>query len=125
MSRKVAIDASFILAHLIPDEARLDVEEWFDKYIKGEVVFVSCKLLSFEVMNAIRTAYKRKRINLSLAKKLLRFFGELEINTIPLDEKEVFAISIKKDITVYDASYIYVAKKLGIKLLSLDKKLAS
>ena len=39
------------------------------------------------------------------------------------DSARVMGIALKYNLSVYDASYVALAKKLKIKLLSLDKKL--
>jgi len=123
MSQKYVIDASFFLSHLLPDEERSDTEDIFDKYVQGEILFVSSNLLKFEVVNAIWVASKRKRIEVSLAKKLVRLFKNYEIKIIQVDINKIFDISIKNNITVYDASYVYLSKTTNYELLTLDKKL--
>lgn len=124
MSKKYVVDASFLLAHLIPDEKREDVEEIFDKYVEGEIVFVSSPLLEFEVTNAIWMARKRKRIESLLAKKLVKLFKEYDIEIVQADLKKTINISIKHNLTVYDAGYVVVSRTLGCELLTLDKKLS-
>ena len=55
--KTVAVDASFILAYLLPDEKTPD-EKLFAQHNDGEIQFISTYLLPFEVLNSLKCAFK-------------------------------------------------------------------
>ena len=40
-----------------------------------------------------------------------------------MEYAEIFVLALKHDITVYDASYLFVAQKLDVSLRTFDKAL--
>lgn len=120
--KSVVVDASFILAFLLPDE-KLSAEALFDQLEKSEVKFFSVKLLPFEVLNSIKIAIKRKRLKTNLANRLVRKFFALKIELLSINYKESFSLAIKENLTVYDAAYLWLAKNKKVKLQTLDKQL--
>jgi len=120
--KSIVVDASFILAFLLPDETFF-AESVFDQLEKSEIQFFSTPLLPFEVLNSIKIAIKRKRLKINLANRLVKKFFELKIELLPVNYQESFALAIKNDLTVYDAGYLWLAISKKIKLQTLDKQL--
>lgn len=123
-SKKVfVVDASFVLAFLLPDEKKKSTDEVFRGYIEGEISLISVPLLTYEVLNSLRSAFLQKRLNLKLCVQLASDFLNLIITEIPIDQKEVFQEALKKNLSFYDASYLVLAKAKHIPLLTKDKAL--
>ncbi|KKR32021.1 MAG: hypothetical protein UT63_C0054G0008 [Candidatus Gottesmanbacteria bacterium GW2011_GWC2_39_8] len=116
------IDASFILAFLLPDEKTSKVDKIFSEYKDGKIKLLSTELLPFEVLNGLKSALLRKRIKRKEALVLVNAFVNLDITLEKIDIVEVFDIRAKK-LSFYDASYLYLSKINRFKLLSLDKYL--
>ncbi len=117
------LDSSFVLSFLLPDEHSAGVDEYFDQYDLGMSIFLSSGVLSFEVMNGLLNAIKRKRINQEKATVLLKGFTNLRILYEPIDETMIFRLAGEKSLTIYDASYLAIALKYKIPLLTFDKHL--
>ena len=122
-SSNYIIDASFALGFLLPDEHSAKVDKIFRQFANGNIILESTFLLGFEIANALTLAKRRKRITFENAKKLLRLFQKWDIKYTEVKLDEVLKISLEKDISAYDASYLWLSKKKGYKLLTLDKKL--
>lgn len=120
--KTAAVDASFILAYLLPDEKTPD-KEIFARHNAGEIQFISTYLLPFEVLNSLKFCFKQKRLSQFLAKGLMEKFFDLEIELLPVEFADVFKLAEKKNLTVYDASYLWLAKNKKVKLQTLDKQL--
>ena len=118
----MAVDASFILAYLLPDEKMPD-EKIFVGHNAGEIQFISTYLLPFEVLNSLKFALKQKRISKFLAKGFVKKFFDLEIELLPVEFEVVFKLAEKKNLTIYDAAYLWLAKNKKVKLQTLDKQL--
>ncbi|MBM3209521.1 type II toxin-antitoxin system VapC family toxin [Candidatus Shapirobacteria bacterium] len=122
-TNQFVVDASFVLAYLLPDEESASVDKVFRRYAAGEVNLSSSELLPFEVLNGLRTAVLQKRVDERIARKLEQAFLALEINLEPTDFGKCFALALKKNLTLYDASYLLLSQEKKTKLLTIDKNL--
>ncbi|OGD55794.1 hypothetical protein A3I57_02005 [Candidatus Beckwithbacteria bacterium RIFCSPLOWO2_02_FULL_47_23] len=118
----MVVDASFILAYLLPDEV-LSADALIKRFKAGQAVFFSTQLLPFEVLNSLKNALKQKRITAVQAGVLSRRFLEMEIELLPVKFEEVFELAEKKNLTIYDAGYLWLARNKKVKLQTLDKQL--
>ena len=116
------IDASFILAYLLPDEDVQVVNKTFEEYAQGKIRLISSPLLAFEVINSLREA-TRKRINKAQALNLTIEFLKIDITYQDINFEQLIRLSIDNNLSAYDASYLYLAQKENTKLLTLDTKL--
>ena len=121
--KEVVVDASFVLAYLLPDEKSGWVDKIFRQYVQGEIVFISTSLLPLEVLNGLRTAVLKKRFSEKLAGKLAQAFLLLDIKLEPVDFLVSWQVALRKGISVYDASYLALSLEKKTKLLTVDKKL--
>ena len=122
---EVVVDASFILAFLLPDERVEQVDEIFDLYEAGKIALLSTKLLPFEILNGLRNSMLRRRITKFVASGLLSEFFRLKITFEEIEYEKMFLLSLKADLSVYDASYVFLARSKSVPLFTLDKKLTN
>jgi predicted nucleic acid-binding protein len=80
----------------------------------------------FEVRNLLLMAERRQR---STPQKISAFLTQLQRLDLAVDQSpegdEVFALARRHRLTIYDASYLELAMRLGLPLASLDRKLAA
>lgn len=117
------VDASYVLAYLLPDETNTFVDKTFIAHEHGEIRCVSTALLPFEVGNSLRIAVMRKRIKENVAKQLLIQFVDLDVLTYPIVIGKAFDLAMQNNLTVYDASYLWLSKNKKLPLLTLDAEL--
>jgi len=85
---------------------------------------VAPTLLSFELANVYLTKSRRypdKRAALTAAFRLRHRLGVEEVN---VDQDGALELAIATDLTSYDASYLWLARRLGAELVTLDRQLA-
>lgn len=123
MTKTLVVDASYVLAFLLPDERGADVDKLFDQLSSGSILFVSTQLLHFEVHNALKAAIIQKRLTRESGYILAKAFIDLPITIEPVDYEGVFDLSLQRKISVYDAAYLYLSKAKAIRLMTLDKDL--
>ena len=121
--KTLVVDASFVLSFLLPDEEKPESDQVFTDYKEGRIRLISSPILPFEVLNALKTAVKQKRIEKSRGEILGQSFLKLHIYLERMEYAEIFVLALKHDITVYDASYLFVAQKLDVSLRTFDKAL--
>ncbi|MEM3590959.1 MAG: type II toxin-antitoxin system VapC family toxin [Candidatus Bathyarchaeia archaeon] len=85
-------------------------------------------LAVYESINAVwKKSYILKKIRVDIAYRLIELlsniFNVLNLYTVKGSEKEVLEIAMKEGITIYDASYIHIAKRNKLTLVTDDKKL--
>jgi len=114
MKNRVVVDASYALSWLLPDE---------NKPLTKVGQKIAPTLLPYEVTNALKMAVLRGRINEDLAQRLLNEFLNWQINYQGVDYNEVIQIATRGKLSAYDASYVYLARKMKCELLTWDKKL--
>lgn len=114
--KSVVVDASYVLDLLLPDETRAMTELTHA---------VAPQLLVFEVTNAIKMAVVRKRVTAKVAIALLNEFEGWKIKLLDVSASEVLELALVSDLSVYDASYLWLAREQKAELLTWDKKLAA
>jgi len=124
--KQVVIDASVVLKWYLPDEEHgpkaLDL---LDKYISDEIDLVAPSLLEYEVINGLVIAQRKGRVKEEKFLIAIDGFINLDIKlknisniyTRVLHYCEIFNCS------VYDASYLAVAEKEGISMITADERL--
>jgi len=116
------IDASFVLAFLL-DESNVEVESFFEKQALGEVHLIAPSLLKYEIGNCLRTKLLRKQLKKATAQKIYRSFLTIKIEEKTPNFSQVLDFALERKLTFYGASYLYLAKKNRVNLLSLDHSL--
>jgi len=120
---KVVADASVIVKWFIEEEYSDKALLLRDKHVNGDVRIAVPTILSFEVLNALKYSKLFNKGELTeISYSLARYGFEIHNLRDKFAEKTV-EISIEKDITIYDASYVALAIILGTKLYTADKKL--
>ena len=82
-------------------------------------------LLAYELTSVARKKalkYPQLRERISEA---LEIGLSLDINWTEVDHLEVLRLALERGLTTYDASYLYLARSLGVPLLTFDGRLAA
>lgn len=117
------VDASFFLAYLLPDEHINGVQKFFNEFKVEKLKLIASPLLPFEVFNGLQFAKSRKRVSLTIIKQLGEKFLQIPIVFEEIDYLKVLHLALKKRLTFYDASYLYLAQTKQVPLLTLDQHL--
>ena len=120
----IIIDTSALMSFLMPDEKHSkEIQNIFDELAVYNVEVIAPQLLLYEVGNTLKTGILRKRINKKQANFIAERFLELGIDFYEVEVQKVLNISVKYDLSFYDASYVYLARKMKADLLSFDGNL--
>jgi predicted nucleic acid-binding protein len=120
------VDCSVSLAWFLEDErntftdAVLRATEQLDHWVPT--------VWPLEFANGLLMAQRRRRIDrtarLDALERVLLLPG-LHIDQGPIDMTAISALAERRDLTTYDASYVELAMRLGIDLVTLDRDLAN
>jgi predicted nucleic acid-binding protein len=122
----LVIDASVVLKwYLMDEECGRPALSILNRHVAGEVGLVAPNLLVYEVLNALLVAERRDRIAGEVTEKAFSGFLDLEISFEDpfLLSGDVLSLARSYDRSVYDASYLSLAKKHDIDFVTGDKRL--
>ncbi|MFN4212623.1 MAG: type II toxin-antitoxin system VapC family toxin [Microgenomates group bacterium] len=123
--KNVVFDTSVAIKWFFPEKGKNKADDLKSSHLQGKISLCTRELFLYEFTSALKN-YKLVRIeekDFLLAISALRFL-KLKIYPLEYDElKELFSISHKLQISIYDASFLSLAKKLKAPLYTADKKL--
>ncbi len=123
--KNAIIDTSVAMKWFFPEAGSEKALELKDKHIKGELTLYTRDLFLYEFTSAFKnySVEKIEEKDFSLAVLALT---SLNIKLLPLTFQEMevlYPLSRKLDISVYDGSFVLLAKHMKVPLFTADKKL--
>lgn len=121
----LVLDSSVTLAWLYTDELTQSVQQVFDRVTNNGASVPS--LWRLEVANSLQTGVRRGRISADFRDAALTDLALL--NIVPDPDTDIFAWSTtlrladRCGLTLYDAAYLELAKRLDLPLATLDQEL--
>jgi predicted nucleic acid-binding protein len=118
MPTKVVVDASALGAVLFGEPEGPQVAEQL-----GNSALVTTTLFTYEIANICwkkLRRYPEKRAALLEGYSLL---GSMEIEKVEVSGPEALLLADRENLTVYDASYLWLSRKLELELVTLDSDL--
>ena len=119
------LDCSVALAWCMPDENDTYADDVLDLLINQQAIVPS--LWHLEVMNVLLMAQRNKRPGADEIPVILQTLAQLNISTdkkqINVNNTDFITFAQHHQITSYDASYLYLAKREQIPIATLDKKM--
>jgi predicted nucleic acid-binding protein len=113
------VDASALAALLFGEPAGEAVASELDG-----VGLAAPSLLGFELANVCLTKCRRYPDQRPAFLAGFQLRGQLDIEEVAVDHAGVLELALETGLTVYDASYLWLARRLGAELVTLDKELA-
>jgi len=121
---RLVIDASVVIASLLPDEPYRDASlRILKEFLSGNLELFAVPLLRFEVTNALWKAISRGRTKLSDAQAALREFEAFNLPEREVATQEILKTAHAYKCSAYDAAYLTLAKSEQIPLVTADKHL--
>jgi predicted nucleic acid-binding protein len=93
-----------------------------EEHTKGKEKIIVPSLLFYEVANALLYAKELENKEIS---EFLEILDNLDFEIIELTIKDIIKATVlgrEKNITVYDASYLILAQKLGVNFITANQK---
>lgn len=122
------LDASFALTWCFQDEVTAITDAQLDALINGAIA-IAPPIWPLEVANAIRTAERRGRLRSQQTDEFMDLVCGLPIEIAQISSthtfRSVFRLAQEQGLTVYDASYLYLAAEMNLPLATLDRLLRS
>lgn len=123
----LVVDASIVLAWSIPNEKDDVAMKALDVVERSGAV--APMLLRYEVANVLMLLHRREQISATDLQSISGAVDALSIRFVAPDEPQWFenvtATAREFSLSVYDASYLTLARSMTAKLATLDKKLVA
>ena len=125
----IVVDCSVLIAGLLPDEIEAQAQTLLEDLQHGAVEAVVPSLFYQEISNVLLMAYRRKRINREVWSQYLDVIAmlPLKVDTAAATQsdtmKTVCRLAEKHGLTTYDASYLELAIRFDLPLVTLDSDL--
>jgi len=121
--KNIVVDASIVVKWFLEEKFSDKALELRNDYVGGVITITVPSLLEYEVLNALKysNVYTMKELK-EIGKALNKYGFETYELEGKLKELTV-EIALEKKITVYDASYVALAKQLNTTLYTADKEL--
>jgi predicted nucleic acid-binding protein len=124
MSRELVIDGSVSGAWALQDEATPESRELLQLVVTRKLMMVVPELWWYEVLNALRSAVARRRIDEQDSRLALAVLGDVPMELVPvgaLGQATILSKAIRLNLSVYDAAYLHLAESRGVRLVSEDQ----
>lgn len=86
---------------------------------------VAPALLRYEVANIAWKKIKRNPAQRDEFMVAFQLLGRMAVDTTDVEHAEVLRLADATSLTAYDASYLWLARKLNAELITLDRRLAT
>jgi predicted nucleic acid-binding protein len=125
--KELVLDASATLSLILPDEHAGGVDDILNEMERGTVRLCLPHLWLYEVGNALVAARRRERLMAEEADLFLGIIEEWPIRYYAMQALQLRncqRLANEQALSFYDASYLELALRLEIPLVSLDQKLS-
>ncbi len=90
----------------------------------GDAALAAPALLDFELANVCLMKLRRHPEQRPLLTAAFRLLDRLAVEEVAVDHDGAVELAAATGLTAYDASYLWLARRLGAELVTLDKQLA-
>jgi len=120
-------DASFCGAWLLEDESSDAAEELLRFLEIGEADLVVPALWHYEMLNLLRSAHRRGRLDRDAVDAARGALGGLPLRGVDHPDatarERIHELAFRHDLSAYDAAYLELAQRLRVQIASFDKPL--
>lgn len=118
MPIKIVVDASALAAVLFGEPEAPEVAARL-----GDSALLAPTLFSYEVANICWKKLRRHPEKRAALLEAYSFLSLMGIEEVEVSIPEVLRLADRERLTVYDASYLWLSRKLGMELITLDTDL--
>ena len=124
---KLVVDASVAAKWIIPGVPWEEEANTLKRVIvSGQVETYAPILLTYELASVLLKAVRKGVLKTVDGIEALKAVGSLGIDLAPVlweEVAEIFEVADSTSLTIYDATYLWLSKKLNVPLVTADEKL--
>ncbi|NOZ76486.1 MAG: type II toxin-antitoxin system VapC family toxin [Euryarchaeota archaeon] len=119
-SEKIVVDASVAVKWFLEEVHSEKAEALLKDYARGLVDLVSPDLMPYEVLNALRYNLDFGKADLEKVASVIEGY---QLLLVPFNAGTTIDMAYDHGITIYDATYVALAKEMGIEFYTADERL--
>jgi predicted nucleic acid-binding protein len=126
MSHEVVIDPSVSATWVLEDEKTKETEELLELVLERRLTLVVPELWWYEMINILRTAVARRRMNEEKTKPALAALDAVPkqlVSSGTQGQAAILALALRLNLSAYDAAYLQLADSRGVRLVCEDTEL--
>lgn len=119
----IVLDASVIIKWFQPESDSAKALHFEKEHLEGKEPIAVPDLVFYEVANVLRY---QKQVGTESFGDAADVLSEMELQVFifsPLEFKEVFSFARDYNVSIYDAVYVVLAKRMNCKFITADRKL--
>jgi len=124
---RVVADASFCGAWILEDESSSEAEALLEQVESGEVSLLMPALWKYEMLNLLRSACRRGRMDAASASAAQKVLSRVPLEQVDVPdaraESEIHRLAQMHNLSAYDASYLELAMRFKVPLYTADRSL--
>jgi predicted nucleic acid-binding protein len=119
------LDASMTMSRGIDDEASPETEAALEELVASYAEVPS--LWAYEIANSLASSIRRGRMSLVQAERFVERLRQLDIRVEERNHLatglQILPFAAQRGLTAYDAAYLELARRRGLPIATLDKRL--
>lgn len=126
MSNLVVLDCTVTVSWFMPDESSKFSQKILSDIINRKISMLAPSLWWFEILNVLKNAVRRKRINVETARKTLFLLKSIPMELIDPEKQGqsgILSLTLSENLSAYDATYLHLATSSGADLFTSDSDL--
>ena len=126
MNSRVCVDASLVIALLVPERFSKSCFELWGKWVAADIAAIAPQLLSYEITSVLYRKAVTNQVSFSDAKNALERYLSMDI--APVDTADLSSRTFElaeqfKRPNTYDSHYLALAEQLNCPFWTLDQRL--
>jgi len=124
MTRTVVVDASISAAWFLPDELSQPSGDLLEQVLDGELRLLVPELWHYEILNALRSAARRGRMDERDVRDALVRLAVIPLVAVAAASQghaAILSMALATGLTAYDATYVALADEAGEVLVTADR----
>ncbi len=118
MLARLVVDASALAAVLFEEPEAAQIVEQL-----GDSILMAPTLLAYEIANICWKKIRRNPERRAAILEAYALMGRMEIEEVDVSMSAALLLADRENLTVYDASYLWLSRALGVGLVTLDARL--
>jgi predicted nucleic acid-binding protein len=128
MSRIIVLDSTIAASWFMPDEWSSDSQRILSDILDRKISMLVPSLWWFEILNILKSALRRKRVDEPTARKALFLLKKIPKDVIDPEtqgQSGILTFSLAENLSAYVATFLHLAISTGAELFSADSDLLS
>ena len=126
MRRPVVVDCSVAASWFLPLEKTPEYELLLNDILSDTIEMIVPDLWWYEIMNVMKSAISRERIQEEDSRSIYLFLKQIPKKVVEIGDSGQYGIlklAIDNNLSVYEATYLFLAISLGSRLITSNKDL--